>query len=59
MRIKSKLKRHEITAIRVVLVRQLAQTTELNNEEIGDVFQVTRENVRKLLARPTSKVKKA
>lgn len=43
-----KLKRQEITGYRVRFVKIL-KSEKLNNQQIGDIFQITRENVRKLL----------
>lgn len=44
----NKLKRQEITEYRVRFVKML-KSEKLNNQQIGDIFQITRENVRKLL----------
>ena len=44
----TKLKRQDITQHRVNLIKLLKED-EMNNQQIADIFQITRENVRKLL----------
>lgn len=50
----SKLKRQQVTAYRVKLVKQLEEEGDLNNQQIADIFKITRENVRKLLLKRRS-----
>lgn len=51
----TKLKRQEITEYRVDLVKYTKETKKLNNQQIADIFNITRENVRKLLLTRRSK----
>jgi hypothetical protein len=51
----TKLKRQEITEYRVDLVKYIKETKKLNNQQIADIFNITRENVRKLLLTRRSK----